>query len=114
MPVKSAYVLIAPGSRQKENNQPFLDFVRRFAKAHPRRFVKGAFLRPAKPPLEKVLKDCIEKGKREFFILPFPALPSRHVKEDIPLLLQKIRQEHPDIDFHYTGPLAGDKTRIPS
>ena len=30
----------------------------------------------------------------------------RHVKKDIPLMIQKAREEHADVDFHYAGPLS--------
>ena len=104
--MKDAYLIIAHGSRERESNEAFFHLLERFRKAYPRRLIEGAFLELAEPGIPAAIKNCVAQGAKQVFILPLMMFPGRHVKQDIPRLIQDARAEYPDLDFHYAGPLC--------
>lgn len=106
MKSKSAYIVIAHGSREKEANLAFENFIRIFRKAFPRRTVYGAFLGMAKPSIPESLEKAFRQGAQSIMILPLMFFPGRHIKEDIPKFIADAKLKHPELDFHYAGPVA--------
>ena len=104
--MKSAYLVIAHGSREAEANQAFFEFLEKFRKAYPHRLVEGAFLELSKPEIPQGIENCVEKGASEIIILPMMFFPGRHVKQDIPRLIEEAKARHPEVDFHYAGPVS--------
>ncbi len=104
--MKSAYLIIAHGSREKEANEAFFEFLERFRKAYPHRLVEGAFLELAKPSIPQGIENCIARGVLEIIILPMMFFPGRHVKEHIPEFIRQAKAQHPEVDFHYAGPVS--------
>ena len=104
--MKSAYLVIAHGSREAQANQAFFEFLDRFRKAYPERLVEGAFLELAKPAIPQGIEKCLSKGASEVIILPMMFFPGRHVKEDIPRFIEEAKAKHPEADFHYAGPVS--------
>ncbi len=105
--MKSSYIVIAHGSRDKKANQAFFDFLKSFRKICSGKKVEGAFLELAKPSIPEAIAQAIGGGAKEIFILPLMFFPGRHVKQDIPRLIQEAKAGNPGVDFHCAGPLAG-------
>ena len=105
--MKSAYVVIAHGSRDKKANQAFFEFLESFRRVCSGKKVEGAFLELAKPSIPEALERVIRSGAYEVFILPLMFFPGKHVKYDIPSFIQEAKAKHPAVDFHYAAPLAG-------
>jgi sirohydrochlorin cobaltochelatase len=103
---KNAYIVIAHGSREVKANTAFEGFVRVFRKTFPKRQVYGAFLGMAKPSVPDSLEKAIREGAGNIFILPLMFFPGRHIKEDIPKMIAEAKMKHPQVDFHYAGPVA--------
>lgn len=103
---KSAYLLIAHGTRDKEGENSFFKFVEEFQAAFPGRSVERAFLELSRPSIPEGIEACVKGGAREIFILPLMLFPGRHISEDIPLQIQTAKRRFPEIDFHYAGALA--------
>lgn len=104
--MKSVYLVIAHGSREAEGNQAFFDFLEKFRRAYPDRTVEPAFLELAKPAIGEAIEKSIRAGAREIFVVPLMFFPGRHVKEDIPRFIEEAKAKHPEVDFHYAGPLC--------
>ncbi len=100
------YLIIAHGSREEEANQAFFKFLERFQKNFPHRKVQGAFLELAKPSIPEAIETCIREGSTEIVVMPLMFFSGRHVKTDIPQFIEEAKSRHPEVDFHYTGPLA--------
>ena len=105
-PMKTCYLIIAHGSREREANQAFFEFLERFRQASQPRLVEGAFLELAKPSIPEGIEACIAKGAREIIILPMMFFPGRHVKEDVPRFIEEAKHRHPEVDFHYASPVS--------
>ncbi|MBI3316531.1 MAG: CbiX/SirB N-terminal domain-containing protein [Candidatus Omnitrophica bacterium] len=109
--MKSAYLIIAHGSKDEGSNEAFWKFLEDFRKQYSSRWVEGAFLEMVKPSISQGIENCIEKGALEIFVIPLMLFPGRHVKDDIPRLIQESKAKFPAIDFHYAGPLS-EKTSL--
>ncbi len=103
---KTAYIVIAHGSRDESANQAFHKFLEVFRNKIKKPAVYGAFLEIAKPSIPEALEKAIEKGARELMILPLMFFPGRHVKDDIPKQIADIKAKYPETDFHYAAPVA--------
>ncbi len=106
MKSKSAYIVIVHGSRDKQANEAFESFLEQFRKELKGREVYGAYLELVKPSIAEALESAITDGASEVFILPMMFFPGRHVKKDIPELIQQAKAKHPHVDFHYASPVA--------
>lgn len=106
--MKSVYLVIAHGSRERQSNDAFFDLVGEFQRAYPHRKVQPAFLELGQPNIPQAIEESIRAGASEIFVIPMMLFPGRHVKEDIPRFIEAARAKHLDIDFHYSGPLSED------
>lgn len=104
--MKSAYLIIAHGSKDAGSNQAFWNFLKEFQRQFPHRWVEGAFLEIVKPSIPEGIERSIEKGAGEVFVIPLMLFPGRHVKDDIPRLIQEAKAKYPAVDFHYAGALS--------
>ncbi len=100
-----SYLVIAHGSRDPEANQAFNVFLDHFKKMTKGQRVQGAFLELAEPSVPEAIATCIDQGATEILVMPLMLFPGRHVKEDIPAMIQRAKSKHPEIDFHYSSPL---------
>jgi len=99
-------VIIAHGSKEPRANEAFQEFLEKFRKAYSGRQVFGAFLELSKPGIPEAIEQAAGSGAREIFIIPLMLFPGRHVRQDIPAFIEDAKMKHPEIDFHYGGPLA--------
>lgn len=106
--MKSAYLVIAHGSRSKESEQAFEEFLQKLKKASPKRFIQGAYLEISEPQVSEGIDLCVEAGAREIFVIPLMFFPGRHVRDDIPALIKEAYEKYPYLTFHYSGPLCED------
>ena len=104
--MRAAYIVIAHGSRDSEANQAFKGFLEEFRRAFPSRSAEGAFLELAAPSLKDAIAGSVDRGAEEIFIIPWMLFSGRHVKKDIPQMIQEAKQKFPQVDFHYAGPLC--------
>ena len=102
----STYIMIAHGSREEKSNQAFFDFLDAFRRAYPHRKVEPSFLELAEPGIPEAIEKSVREGAREIFVIPLMLFPGRHVKDDIPRFIEEAKTRHPEIDFHYGGPLT--------
>lgn len=103
---KSAYLLIAHGTRDREGERAFFKFGEEFQKAFPRRKVELAFLELSRPSIPEGIEACVKEGVQKIFMLPLMLFPGRHISQDIPLEIQAAKRRFPEVDFHYAGALA--------
>ena len=103
---KPAYLLIAHGTREKEGENAFFQFVEEFKHAFPDRTIQPAFLELSRPSIPEAIESCVGAGAGAIFVLPLMLFPGRHINQDIPRFIQEAKQAHPEVDFHYAGALA--------
>jgi sirohydrochlorin ferrochelatase len=59
------------------------------------------FLELAEPSISQGFKTCIQKGATSISVVPVFLLSANHVKIDIPIELQLLQGQHPEIDVIY-------------
>ncbi|HIP52781.1 MAG TPA: cobalamin biosynthesis protein CbiX [Chromatiales bacterium] len=97
-------VLIAHGSRREASNNE----VRRLAQQlHDRadgafEQVTAAFLELAGPTIPEGIENCIRAGAEEVVVVPYFLAAGRHMREDIPALIDTVQRAHPEVEIRVT------------
>lgn len=94
-------ILVAHGSRRESSNEE----VRRLAAvldasdAHDFDLVDSAFLELAEPDIVRGLVKQIENGATEIRVVPYFLSAGRHVVEDVPADVEKVKHLYPEVDI---------------
>lgn len=103
---RTAYVLIAHGTRAAAGEKSFLAFCRQFAKLRKNILIQPAFLEICKPSIAEGIAACALKKAEKIYLIPLMFFPGRHVNQDIPGIIAEARKKYPDREFIYTGAMA--------
>ncbi len=101
LPVQRPLLLIGHGTRDAEGKETFLDFVAAYQNLDKSRPVIPCFLELTGPTIQEGVDKCVEQGYTELSALPILLFAARHNKFDITNELDRARQRHPQIKFHY-------------
>lgn len=94
-------LLIGHGTKDEQGRQAFLDFATAYHAIDPSRPVLPCFLELTTPTIQEGVDFCVEQGYSEFSALPLLLFAARHNKFDVTNELDRARQRHPHIKFHY-------------
>jgi sirohydrochlorin cobaltochelatase len=101
IPSNSAVVFIGHGSRNKKATAEFLSVVESFEKKYPKASVFYGFVELESPAIINVLFDVAQKQIfSNIIIVPLFLFSSRHVKNDIPILVEKLKEKYPHINVY--------------
>ncbi len=94
-----ALLLVAHGSRLSEANAEVAQLTDRLREAAGEQFeiVTHAFLEIAEPDIPAGIDVCIAQGAAQLWVLPYFLAAGRHVRDDVPALLDQARERHPDV-----------------
>jgi len=101
LPLQRPLLLIGHGTKDAEGKQTFLDFVAAYQNLDKSRPVIPCFLELTGPTIQEGVDKCIEQGYTELSVLPILLFAARHNKFDITNELDRTRQQHPQVKFHY-------------
>ncbi|MEB3829034.1 sirohydrochlorin chelatase [Phormidium sp. CCY1219] len=101
LPMKRPLLLIGHGTRNAQGRQTFLDFATAYEALDPSRPVVPCFLELTGPTIQEGVDRCIEQGYTELSALPVLLFAARHNKFDITNELDRARERHPQLKFHY-------------
>ncbi len=91
-------LLIAHGSRRAQSNTAVQALATRM-QAESGLPVRAAFLELAEPSIAQGIQQCVDAGARQLDILPYFLAPGRHVREDIPRLVEAAMADHPQVHW---------------
>jgi sirohydrochlorin cobaltochelatase len=94
-------LLIGHGTRDNEGRQTFLDFANAYQDFDRRRPVIPCFLELTEPTIAQGVEQCLAAGYTEMAALPLLLFAARHSKFDVTNELDRIRQQHPEVKYHY-------------
>lgn len=94
---QSALVLFAHGARDPDWAAPFQSIQRRVAEQRADLTVELAFLELMQPALPEVLEKLARAGCTAITIAPLFMAQGGHLKHDLPLLLQGVRERYPAV-----------------
>ena len=95
---RTAFLLIAHGSRLQEANQEVFELASKLSEilGHS---VHACFLELAAPSIPQVIDLVLASGVHRFKILPYFLTQGRHVQQDIPKLLQSKINQYPQLEI---------------
>lgn len=104
---KKVLVVVSHGSKRRESNQEFENFIEKLNKINQQKEkqieayqeVRGACLEFASPQLETVIKNLLKQGYKKFDILPLFIFGGYHVRQDIPERLQKLKSKFEQLNY---------------
>jgi len=101
LPESRPLLLIGHGSRDAQGRQNVLDFAAAYQALDASRPVIPCFLELTEPTIQDGVDRCVEAGYTDISALPVLLFAARHNKFDVTNELDRARQRHPQIRFHY-------------
>ena len=92
-------ILFAHGSRDPLWHQPIAAVARQIVNNDPQAAVECAYLELSSPDLATASGRLINAGIQWISIIPMFLGVGRHAREDLPLLVEALRIQHPSIQF---------------
>ena len=106
-----AVVLFAHGSRDARWREPVEAVARRMTARQPDVPVACAYLELVEPDLPTAAERLIADGARTLRVVPLFLGMGKHVREDLPELIEALRAAHPAVVFTL-APAVGETTEV--
>ncbi len=101
LPIQRPVLLVGHGSRDADGRQGLLDFAAAYQALDLSRPVVPCFLELTEPTIQQGVDRCVEQGYTDLSVLPILLFAARHNKFDVTNELDRARQRHPQVKFHY-------------
>ena len=109
---QKALLIIDHGSRAKLATDEFeqlVDLVRQ-TNAYP--CVKGAHMEIKEPSIETAIAELHREGFRVVVVMPYFLFSGNHSKIDIPELVEKTKENYPDMQYSFGKPIGVDPLMV--
>ena len=103
-----AVVLFSHGSRDPLWRAPLEAVEARLRADRPEVLVTSAYLELCEPNLADATRDLVQQGARRVTIVPMFLGTGRHAREDLPRLVDTLRQAHPEVEFQVQQAIGED------
>ncbi len=104
-------ILFAHGSRDPQWRAPMEAVAARAAALEPQARVACAYLELMEPDLRTCAATLAAEGVHEITIVPMFLGVGRHAREDLPVLVEQLRRELPQVRFELR-PAIGEDERV--
>ncbi len=101
LPLQRPLLMIGHGTRDREGRQGLLDFAAAYQAMDPSRPVIPCFLELTGPTIQEGVDECVAQGFTDISVLPVLLFAARHNKFDVTNELDRARERHPQLTFHY-------------
>ena len=108
---EQAIILFAHGARDPDWAAPFGIIQQQLQAARPDTQVALAFQDFMTPTLEAAVAQAAARGARRMVLVPLFMAQGGHLKQDLPLLVDKIRRQHPQLELRVM-PAIGEVPEI--
>lgn len=104
-----ALVIVAHGSRREASNEEVRQFSKQVFASLKDEYplMNTGFLELADPLIPESIIACIEKGATVVKVLPYFLSAGRHVQEDVPVEVEKVRVLYPHVDIEILSYVGG-------
>ena len=109
----SGIVLFAHGSRDPLWHKPMEAVAAQIRTSSPQAEVICAYLELSTPDLANATRTLLATGVQSIVIVPIFLGVGRHAREDLPQLVDTLRQQYPDVVFALR-PAVGEDPRHPA
>ena len=103
---KTALILFAHGARDPEWANPMRRVRAAVLQRDPSLRVELAFLEFMSPNLGDCARSLVAEGYTAISVVPMFIAQGGHLKNDVPLLMEELRREHPDVRFVLSPPVG--------
>jgi sirohydrochlorin cobaltochelatase len=110
-PTRKGIVLFAHGSRDPLWHLPIQAVAQQIKINTPDALVECAYLELSTPDLATASNKLMALGVQHISIIPLFFGVGRHAREDLPLLVQDLRRQHPEMNFALQ-PAVGENPRL--
>ncbi|MGF1458383.1 MAG: CbiX/SirB N-terminal domain-containing protein [Leptolyngbyaceae cyanobacterium] len=101
LPQARPLLLIGHGSRDAQGRQNVLDLAMAYQALDTSRPVIPCFLELTTPTIQDGVDRCVAQGYTDISVLPVLLFAARHNKFDVTNELDRARERHPNVRFHY-------------
>ena len=108
MMIQQALILFAHGARDPAWAEPFRRLQSISQLSLPDVTVELAFLELMKPSLPEQVEKLVATGIRQITIVPVFLGQGGHVRRDLPLLIEQLRQSYPSVAFKIAAAAGED------
>ena len=108
---RAAVVLFAHGSRDAGWRAPIEAVAHQIRMLQPDVEVRCAYLEWTEPDLPRVVTELAISGARDIVVLPLFLGVGKHAREDLPLMIDRLRVQHPAVTLHLR-PSVGEDHRL--
>jgi len=102
----TAVMIVDHGSRRAASNEMLLQAVDNFRQQTDYEIVEAAHMELAEPDIATAFQNCVRRGATRVIVFPYFLSPGRHWSEDIPDLVGKAAESHPDVEWIVTAPFG--------
>lgn len=108
---RRAVVLFAHGSRDPLWHKPMEAVAAHMAAGDPGLSVRCAYLELSQPDLPTACMELVAARTTRIVVVPMFLGVGRHAREDLPLLVEQLRAQHPQVVFELK-PAVGEDVRL--
>ena len=101
LPLNRPLLLVGHGSRDTDGRDRLLEFATAYQALDTSRPVIPCFLELTEPSIQDGVDQCVAQGYTDISVLPILLFAARHNKFDVTNELDRARQRHPQVTFHY-------------
>ena len=109
--MNNAIILFSHGSRDPLWRAPVEAVAARIAAQYPGRSVACAYLELCAPSLPDACQALIQAGATQVTVVPMFLGTGKHAREDLPVLVQALREAHPGVQLQ-VQPAIGEDPRM--
>jgi len=103
-----AVILLGHGSRDPLWRRPIEAVAERLEQRHPGLAVCCAYLELEQPDVAAAAAQLVAAGTKRATIVPIFLGTGKHARDDLPRLLENLRQAHPGVVFDLQRPVGED------
>jgi len=104
--VSVGLVIFAHGSSIASANDAVAEVARATAEAGGF-LVERGFLDPVHPTLDEAVASLLEQGATRVVVVPYFLTLGLHLQRDLPVIVERIANRHPELEIRVTPPLDG-------
>lgn len=106
VPMTSAILLIAHGSRRPQANEDLVKLAKMLAARIGEEVIEIAYLELAEPTIPRGLQACLDRGATKIRMLPYFLSEGAHVVSDLQRYRSQFVGEHPEVECRLCPPLG--------
>lgn len=101
-------ILVGHGSRDPLWRGPIEAVAARLAAAQPELPARCAYLELQQPDIASAVADLLRAGTRRICLVPMFLGTGKHAREDLPRLVERLREAHPEASLVLQPPVGED------